>query len=411
MDKNVLLITTDLTGEEDILAVAENNGDCLKIIYINHEPLNDIQKHQIWTAKRDVAKIVELIKNTNLVFDYVFTYDEKMIDIIGDISSLTNIQTFNISNIYSRDKYLFKKIMEEIDVPTPKAIQIKSLAEIELLENVLFPVIIKPSKSYGSIGVRCVNNKDELVEQVKLVIQINKFQRMMTNDSDLNILIEEYINGEEYAVDMIWNKGVPIFSGITSRLHYENNNGLFPDYVYFTDHSLSTRKKEQLLEIAKKIGVASNVVNGATHTEIRYKNDKGYVIENAMRPGGGGYIYKVYTEKYQEDIFITYYRTMIGETVTPIIDPQIKNRYYFLYSYISNQIGKVVQLSCDTEKLGQHIEIIDQTVHVKIGDVILPQTEMIRYLMFFIGAIDAKRIEEFKKGITEIENSCYIEVE
>ncbi|MCB6494714.1 ATP-grasp domain-containing protein, partial [Coprococcus catus] len=79
-----------------------------------------------------------------------------------------------------------------------------------------YPLVIKPDSGYGSSGVYLLKNELELETNMKKVAKAIKIMKLWSNGYNFNseIVLEEYIEGKEYAIDMLWFKGEIVFSGI-----------------------------------------------------------------------------------------------------------------------------------------------------------------------------------------------------
>ncbi|MFW6277336.1 MAG: D-alanine--D-alanine ligase family protein [Prolixibacteraceae bacterium] len=91
------------------------------------------------------------------------------------------------------DKIISKEIMRAHNIPTPDFRQFRSEKDLE--QEMEFPVIIKPSMEAGSIGMKIVNNREELKEY---------FEAQETVFSQY-LLIEKFIRGREFVLGMMGN--------------------------------------------------------------------------------------------------------------------------------------------------------------------------------------------------------------
>ena len=102
-----------------------------------------------------------------------------------------------LSIAMSLDKVLTKKLLLCHGVPTPKFQEFVTGEEL-LNPKLKFPMIVKPARQDGSIGIRgdaVVRNEDQLRELVKRAIKNYKQPA----------LAEEYIEGRELIVAMMCN--------------------------------------------------------------------------------------------------------------------------------------------------------------------------------------------------------------
>ena len=92
---------------------------------------------------------------------------------------------------YYRDKKAAKDLLVSLGIKVPKNKLIKKDFSESDIEDLKFPLVIKPVNGWGSKGVYIVDNADELKEYIPKTVSCG--------DSDI-LLAEEYIMGKEYNV-------------------------------------------------------------------------------------------------------------------------------------------------------------------------------------------------------------------
>ncbi len=117
------------------------------------------------------------------------------------------------------DKLRTKLIWSGSGLPTPKFELLKSEwlnnKEFEwilnqLIENLRFPVIVKPAREGSSIGINKVDSKETIMSALQQAAQY-----------DSEILIEQWIEGKEYTAAIIDGKVLPMIRLQTSRDFYD----------------------------------------------------------------------------------------------------------------------------------------------------------------------------------------------
>src|SRR5690606_28550941 len=124
-------------------------------------------------------------------------------------------------------------------------------------------------------------DKKRLQKAINSVFVQNSLKSVLYGDQSEGCIIEEYIDGKEYSVDIIWNNSVAVDTIICSRI--QNDLVHCPDYLYFIDPKIDKDLELLLIENAINIGKAYNIIHGSTHTEFKVKNNIAYVIDNAVR--------------------------------------------------------------------------------------------------------------------------------
>lgn len=107
--------------------------------------------------------------------------------------------------IMTRKDY-FKQKCEEYGVPTIREYSIFDL------EEMMFPVIVKPVDSCSSKGIRVCHNRDELEQSISYALQFSGSGKY---------LIEEYMTGDEVISYYVMQDGTPIFVGMCDRYTYK----------------------------------------------------------------------------------------------------------------------------------------------------------------------------------------------
>ncbi|WP_257291777.1 ATP-grasp domain-containing protein [Endozoicomonas sp. ONNA1] len=147
------------------------------------------------------------------------------------------------------------------------------------LEDVLslfsHPVFIKPLNSAGSDGCFKCNTSDEVVEKVNMIL--NK-KNLLGNIND-KILIQEYIEGQQYVVNTVTLESAHVFTDIY-LVKIEEVEGI-PIYrsIIAVDINYNEGEVGKVIQYTKKCLDALGVNNGAAHTEIRLTEHGPKLIE------------------------------------------------------------------------------------------------------------------------------------
>jgi biotin carboxylase len=364
-----------------------------------------------FTLDYSKENLIREIQKINIKFDYLLCIDDKFLDRINEIKEMIGVKSFQISGDIARDKSVLKEYMKINNILYPATISFDSIKQIEEYKaQINYPSIIKPSNSYGSNGVYLIENFQELKNFSSIINKYNIFQKKFYGDSRGKILLEEYIDGEEYAVDIIWNNGVPICELVSSRLHVKEGN-MFPDYVYFIDCNMEEEKRKVICNLAERVGEIIEITNGATHTELREKNGRYYVLENAVRPGGGGCMYQLHRYMTEVNYFNQYYQSMTGNKIEKVnIIKNMTGKFIFFLSYANTKSGIVTKIEFNRNQLGSNTEIFKVDFLTHIGDRILPNTKGMRYTIFVFGIVHTESLREFEREIDKVNSACILEV-
>lgn len=152
------------------------------------------------------------------------------------------------------------------------------------------PFVIKPAVGFFSMGVYTVTENSDwhkILQSIHHEIEALKglYPREVLDAT--KFIIEEYIEGEEYAFDAYFNEqGEPVILGIMKHLFASETD--VSDRVYFTSPDVISDYLEPFRNFLKKIGMHVPLRNFPLHTEVRI-DSQGIIrpIEiNPMRFGG-----------------------------------------------------------------------------------------------------------------------------
>ncbi|NOQ41178.1 MAG: ATP-grasp domain-containing protein [Desulfuromusa sp.] len=163
------------------------------------------------------------------------------------------------------------------------------------LKNVQFdqlplPFIIKPTVGFMSMGVYKVANYAEWIDTIASITAEIEQVKNLYPDSVLNtssFIIEQCINGEEFAVDAYYNSaGEAVVLSILK--HVFSSDADVSDRVYVTSKEIIEKNLAEFTEFAGEIGRLAGVKNFPVHIELRRDSDGTLLpIEvNPMRFGG-----------------------------------------------------------------------------------------------------------------------------
>ena len=165
-----------------------------------------------------------------------------------------------------------------------------SLQEIQGLDarEMTFPLVIKPSVGFFSIGVHVVKSPEEW-EVVKSELTYEKLKSIYPLDvlDTSSFIIEEYVEGDEYAIDCYFDRKGEVV--ILNILHHMFSSGSdTSDRVYSTSKEVILELSKPLETFLLNIGCKAGLKNFPAHVEVRMDSSgRVFPIEiNPLRFGG-----------------------------------------------------------------------------------------------------------------------------
>lgn len=285
---------------------------------------------------------------------------EVAMNVMGRIND--ELGLFGISKeqaIRATNKHLMRQAFEEGNAPSPKSI-ISYSAETawnHFCYDFETNAILKPSRNSGSRGIAKIEKgiSEELFTRL--------YNVALNESRDKSVLIEQFIEGPEFSVEIIvWNNVVNVLA-VTDK----KTTGA-PHFVELGHNQPSCFSKEtvKIVEEAAVVGVKSLGVNAcACHAEVKVQNGKAYLMEIGTRMGGD-FISTVLTR-------LSTGIDMIGAAVNCAlgVEPNLKpidRCQATCVRYFCPTPGKLISIS--NIEILNNVRVYDSVIYRKVGDII-----------------------------------------
>lgn len=164
----------------------------------------------------------------------------------------------------------FEKLLEELGIPQPPGRAVTNIEEgVATAARIGYPVLVRPSFVLGGRAMQIVKNEEQLRVYLQTAVEI---------DRDKPVLVDKYIQGKEVEVDAICDGRDVFVPGIMelverTGVHSGDSISVYPSF------SISGKVKGTILQYAKKLGPAINIVGLYNIQFIVDENDDVYIIE------------------------------------------------------------------------------------------------------------------------------------
>ena len=233
-----------------------------------------------WISEEEA---IVTIKNNP--FQRIYTNSENVLSWIDNHFGESELsKQINILKDKAKFREQIKAIFPEFKFQKIKLENIQNIA----IEELSFPFVIKPSIGFLSIGVYIINDENDWIKAKEDITPHNLKSIFPKNVLDTShFIIEDFIEGEEYAIDYYHNdKGEVVILNI---LHHVFSSGTdTSDRVYSTSKAIINQYKSELEQFLSTIGNKLNLKNFPSHAEVRI-DEKGKIIPieiNPLRFGG-----------------------------------------------------------------------------------------------------------------------------
>lgn len=371
-----------------------------KTKFINERTIFPDVHQMIFTDINDYDNIISTIeklnksgKNIKGIFSFIDSYvymaarlSEKFCSNIVSTKAIHHME----------NKILTRNVLKDLPISLNYLIYnpTESLSSFFKKTNKInFPLIVKSPKSTGSKDVLLVKNKDQLI------LSIQSLLKKLPNEE---ILLEEYIDGPQYLVEILVQNGkVHIIAVIEQEIT------LFERFIV-TGYSLlgqvDKRLYNSLFNAVNSVIQAFNMKNGACHLELRRIKDVWKLIEINPRISGGAM---------NDIIEIGHGINLVQETIRLMLGnkPSLNkkhHKYVYAHYLTVKSKGKLIRVT-GKNRSSRYPGVEKVYIKPKKGTFLKPPTSMGHRYGYVIAAAYFKT--EAKKIALEAANEISFEIQ
>lgn len=227
-------------------------------------------------------------------FDGVLTFAESSVLTVALVAEALGLPSVGLDAARnSRNKLRMREAYERGGVPHPRfRFVADEAAALAAGEDFGYPAVLKPTMGGASNFVFRVDNPADMRARFADASRgIDKMTVFTTEAAGIDfgpqgLLVESYLDGHEYLFEaLVWDDEVYLGS-IVDRVTVEG--ATFDDDVHVAPTSLSDAQLVEIRQIIADAARAHGLHRSVMHAEIRFHQGKPFLVEMAIRPGGGG---------------------------------------------------------------------------------------------------------------------------
>jgi S-sulfo-L-cysteine synthase (3-phospho-L-serine-dependent) len=263
----------------------------------------------------------------------------------------------------ARNKDMARIAYEKHRVPSAKFKIVKGYDEaVNATNQIGFPVVLKPTNCASSQNVFFINNLAELNKSME---EMMKFKTTYMGFPVRNeYLIEEYLEGPEFSVELFLKDEQAIFSIVTEKL-----TTALPYFVEIS-HTLPTssyrENQTDIINVAIRAVLALGINNGPSHVEIKLTKEGPKIIEVNGRPGGDNISTDLLEASFGINIFEATVDYYLGNDVS--ITPTKDNASSI--AYLTATKNGVISDIKGLEAIKDNEKVIKYVFSIKPGDTV-----------------------------------------
>ena len=182
----------------------------------------------------------------------------------------------SLSSAIGMDKLKTKLLWRSLNISTPDFLQVTEKTSYEeIMSAIGVPFFIKPSNEGSSIGIDKIKNEKQYQDAF-----------LKTSKIDANVIVEKFVDGEEFTVAIVNDKTLPVIKIKPSNEFYDYQAKYIKDDTQYICPSGIEKHKEVL--ISQEAIRAFKVIGCSSWGRVDFMMDKQgrhYFIEVNTSPG------------------------------------------------------------------------------------------------------------------------------
>lgn len=243
--------------------------------------------------KNGILDIAEKI-NSKHGLNAVFTAGTDFSTTVAYVTEKLELPGINYQTaLNATDKIRMRNCFKEANIPSPRYVEYSKEMDLNsVIENLDYPLVVKPVDSMGARGVKKVSGKEDLKSAIKTALQFSRTSR---------VIIEEFIDGPEFSLDAL------VVNGEVKVYGFADRKIMFPPYFIEMGHTIPTDIDEEnknfiitvFSDAVKSLGIDNGVAKGDMKLSA-----KGPVVGEIAARLSGGYM-SGWTYPYSSGIDLT----------------------------------------------------------------------------------------------------------
>jgi len=182
----------------------------------------------------------------------------------------------SLSSAIGMDKLKTKLLWRSLNISTPDFLQVTEKTSYEeIMSAIGVPFFIKPSNEGSSIGIDKIKNEKQYQDAF-----------LKTSKIDVNVIVEKFVDGEEFTVAIVNDKTLPVIKIKPSNEFYDYQAKYIKDDTQYICPSGIEKQKE--VSISKEALQAFKIIGCSSWGRVDFMMDKQgrhYFIEVNTSPG------------------------------------------------------------------------------------------------------------------------------
>ncbi|MET9886652.1 ATP-grasp domain-containing protein [Streptomyces sp. NPDC006430] len=210
-----------------------------------------------------------------------------------------------------RDKALLRQVSAAAGIANPASVRVTGPADVlAFLRDRPGPVVLKPANRQAAVGTRVIRDAAEVEQAWADCLVQDEGIFVPDRPMERSMLVEQYVDGPEYSVEMLVRDGGALFVNVTGKQLFPGPHPVEMAHIVPADipADLAHALGAQTARVVEAVGFRDGIV----HCEWIVSDGVPYLVECAGRLAGGGIIDTIQLA-YPVELMRSYYAVMKGE--------------------------------------------------------------------------------------------------
>jgi biotin carboxylase len=215
-----------------------------------------------------------------------------------------------------RDKSLLRRVTAAAGVRNPESVTATGPADVRrFMAAYPGPVVLKPANRQASLGTIVLRETDDVDRAWHECVAMDEKVLVPDRAMPLHMLVERYVSGDEYSVEMLVHNGEPVFANVTEKTLYPGPRPIELGHVVpaRVSDDVAATLRAGTVAVLRAVGFGTGVV----HCEWILSDGTPYLVECAGRFPGDG-IVELIDRAYSFHLAEGYFALMRGERPPPL---------------------------------------------------------------------------------------------
>ncbi|MEI7374814.1 ATP-grasp domain-containing protein [Dickeya chrysanthemi] len=381
---NAILIVDPLSAGERYILAAKNLGYQVLVLLTRAESLyknlhasyaspNGYFHEQVekFICVNDIKEAIEKLAPYKNNIKAVIPGSDAGVELADHVASALDLPSnYPDLAMARRDKGMMKDAVSKAGLRVAQYKRVDNLTSgLSFSRQIGYPVVVKTPTGAASFNVFiCNSDSDFEIAFLKIIGNYDPFQRKQ-NDC----IIEEFINGTEYVVNLFAN-GNDIY--VTDIWQYRKTKNQYASNLYQDTFTVECNdpRYAALKEYAKGVVKATGIKYGPVHGEFFIDAKGPVMVEIGARPAGLG-MATIFADTGAFDVFTETVLSYLGNQEKEIYDG-INNHPVWIVSIPNTESGTLLGIE-GLDNISNINHYFSHSCSVKIGEYISPTVDLL----------------------------------